>query len=161
MSILETVDDILFVLQTVIVVDVGAPCDYFHNVACTQRKAHNAVENQPAKRSITVVDPAEYYEEVGRLVSKARRGRLTQDELARRVALTRTSITNIEKGRQRVMLHTLAQIADALGTSISKLLPDLHEEAGKKLNQALKDHPKSTRDWVTSALPMIKKGTPQ
>ena len=105
-----------------------------------------------------MVDPVEYYEEAGRLVFKARRGRLTQDELARRVALTRTSITNIEKGRQRVMLHTLAQIAEALGTTVSKLLPDRKEEAGKKLSHALKDHPKAARDWVKEAVQTVKKG---
>lgn len=105
-----------------------------------------------------MVDPAEYYEEVGRLIAEARRDRLTQEELAKRVSLTRTSITNIEKGRQRVMLHTLAQIAEVLGVSVSALLPDMELEAGKKLNQALKSHSKAARDWIKSSIPLIKKG---
>src|SRR5688500_4771036 len=96
-----------------------------------------------APRSDVVVDPAEYYEEVGRLLSLARWGRLTHEVQARRVSLTHTSITNIEKGRQRVMLHTLAQIAEALGTPIAKLLPEPHVEATERLSQALKDQPKA------------------
>lgn len=39
---------------------------------------------------------------------------VTQEELARRVELSRTSITNIEQGRQRVMLHQAVEIARAL-----------------------------------------------
>lgn len=35
---------------------------------------------------------------------------ITQAELAEKVGLTRVSITNIEAGRQRVLLHTLIDI---------------------------------------------------
>ena len=53
--------------------------------------------------------------EVGLRLQRARRERgVTQEELARRVDLSRTSITNIEKGRQRILLHQLVDIAAAL-----------------------------------------------
>ena len=48
---------------------------------------------------------------------------VTQEELARRVQLSRASITNIEKGRQRVLLHQLVNIADALEAKPSELMP--------------------------------------
>lgn len=48
---------------------------------------------------------------------------VTQEELANRVALSRTSITNIERGRQRVMLHQMLDIAQALDADPSKLVP--------------------------------------
>ena len=48
---------------------------------------------------------------------------VTQEELARRVQLSRASITNIEKGRQRVLLHQLVNIADALDAKPSELMP--------------------------------------
>ncbi|UQR61591.1 helix-turn-helix domain-containing protein [Bradyrhizobium sp. C-145] len=48
---------------------------------------------------------------------------MTQEELARRVQLSRASITNIEKGRQRVLLHQLIEIADALDAKPSELMP--------------------------------------
>lgn len=48
---------------------------------------------------------------------------ITQEELGRSIELSRTSITNIEKGRQRVMLHQMVEIADALDEDVSKLMP--------------------------------------
>jgi hypothetical protein len=39
--------------------------------------------------------------------TRARDAGLTQDTLAARVALSRTSVTNIEDGRQKMMLQTL------------------------------------------------------
>lgn len=48
---------------------------------------------------------------------------VTQEELGRRVDLSRTSIVNIEKGRQRVLLHQVVEIADALDSKPSELMP--------------------------------------
>jgi len=48
---------------------------------------------------------------------------VTQEELAKRVDLSRTSITNIEKGRQRVLLHQMVEIANALDTEPMQLIP--------------------------------------
>lgn len=48
--------------------------------------------------------------------------KVTQEELARRVDLSRTSITNIEKGRQRVMLHQMMDLAEALDASPDDLI---------------------------------------
>lgn len=65
-----------------------------------------------------------FYQEVGRLVRSARnQAGLTQDILAERVALSRTSVTNIERGRQKMLLHTLRDIAEAVGIEASELLP--------------------------------------
>jgi transcriptional regulator with XRE-family HTH domain len=51
------------------------------------------------------------------------RRKVTQEELARRVDLSRTSITNIEQGRQRVLLHQIFEIATALDAAPGDLLP--------------------------------------
>ena len=66
------------------------------------------------------------YEAFGRLVYKHRKSRkdaMTQDRLGALVGLSRTSITNIEKGRQHVSLHQLYRIADALEVTPAMLLP--------------------------------------
>ena len=42
---------------------------------------------------------------------------ITQDELRVKVSLTRTSISNIEAGRQRVLLHDVDKFARAFGIS--------------------------------------------
>lgn len=49
---------------------------------------------------------------------------LTQDQIAERVKLKRTSITNIERGRQHIALHQLFLLAAAVGKSPTELLPD-------------------------------------
>lgn len=50
---------------------------------------------------------------------------LTQEFLAAQVGLTRTSITNLESGKQRVNLETLYDIAEWLDVEIYDLLPRL------------------------------------
>lgn len=94
----------------------------------------------------------EIYKQIGELVRVKRElYALTQDELATRVGLTRTSITNIEKGRQRVQVHTLYAIADALRSSpfeflpVPKSLPEIDVHLPKELN------PKE-QVWVRSVL---------
>lgn len=42
---------------------------------------------------------------------------ITQQDLARRVGLTRTSVCNIEAGRQRVLLDDVEKFATAFATS--------------------------------------------
>jgi len=47
---------------------------------------------------------------------------VTQSELAERVGLTRTSIVNIEAGRQRILLHDVELLAKGLTVSAKHLL---------------------------------------
>lgn len=47
---------------------------------------------------------------------------LSQEELAERVGLERTSVTNTERGRQRVSLDGIEAYARALGTSPKNLM---------------------------------------
>lgn len=53
----------------------------------------------------------------------------TQAQLAEQVGLERTSITNIEKGMQKVPLHVLFRICDALNVSTTTLLESLQRDA--------------------------------
>lgn len=80
--------------------------------------------------------PSSLYSEIGELVRAYReRINLTQEALARMVGLTRTSITNIERGRQQVLVHLLFLIADALGITPDALLPQKgkHTKASDEL----------------------------
>lgn len=52
---------------------------------------------------------------------------LTQEDLSRRVGLSRTSITNMEQGTQHVSLHHLFDLASALGITPNELLPEDHD----------------------------------
>ena len=70
------------------------------------------------------------YKLVGRAVAEERRRRnpsLSQHALATRTngALSRSAIANIESGRQRVAVHHLYELAQALQVEPSKLIPPL------------------------------------
>lgn len=84
-----------------------------------------------------------YYVALGRQIAMAREGKMTQDSLAQKLSLTRTSIINIEKGRQQVLVHTLADIASALGVPVGKLLPPQDD-----VTHRLRDAPREGRAWV-------------
>jgi transcriptional regulator with XRE-family HTH domain len=66
----------------------------------------------------------EFYVGLGRKIQHARRHLgITQEQLAARLSLNRTSITNIESGKQRILVHTLIEIASIFGLSPAELFP--------------------------------------
>jgi transcriptional regulator with XRE-family HTH domain len=66
----------------------------------------------------------DFYVALGLLIKKSRlNSGLTQEELADKLGLSRTSITNIEKGKQRILAHTVAELAAKLNVSAANLLP--------------------------------------
>ncbi len=94
------------------------------------------------------------YREVGQRIRLTRRLRkLNQTELALKVGLSRTSITNIERGEQRVLLHHLYAIADALSIPPADLLPNpdelLDEQGAADLPEELTAEEKG---WVETVI---------
>lgn len=64
------------------------------------------------------------YRAFGRALREAReQAQLTQRQVAERVGLTRTSVTNIERGNQHIALHQLFLLASAVGVEPTALLP--------------------------------------
>ena len=64
-----------------------------------------------------------FYAELGRRVRVRRTQlRLSQESLATKLSLKRTSITNLEQGRQRISAFTLRKLARLLGMSAGDLL---------------------------------------
>ena len=95
-----------------------------------------------------------FYQEIGRRIRDARRRRkpaITQDGLAKLIGLTRTSITNVEQGRQKCLLHTLSDIAVALDVEMASLIPS-NSAAQNDLKAALKHRSRSEKDWILSAV---------
>lgn len=65
-----------------------------------------------------------FYQRFGRLLARVRgKASLSQENLAAALGLSRTSVTNIEAGRQPVQLHTIYRIADLLEVELTSLLP--------------------------------------
>lgn len=94
---------------------------------------------------------AHVYALVGQAIKEKRElAGLTQEGLAQRVSLTRTSITNIEKGRQRILVHTLFQIAEALLIEPSALLPQSSGEKPSTLADKIRRLPVKERErkWI-------------
>jgi transcriptional regulator with XRE-family HTH domain len=66
------------------------------------------------------------YEALGQNIRTERvRRKLNQSALADLVGMSRTSITNVELGRQSLLVDQLLRIAEALGTDPQMLLPRL------------------------------------
>lgn len=101
------------------------------------------------RRTSTPPDPL--YAALGERVLTARRqALLSQAQLAERVGLTRTSITNVERGRQQIQVHTLYAIASALGVRPERLLPTPGQDSAVNVDDHLAAPlPSAERDWVT------------
>ncbi len=62
--------------------------------------------------------------EVGQLLKTVRRERrVAQDAFAKEMGVSRTTASNIERGRQRLFLDQIYRAAEILGVSINALLP--------------------------------------
>jgi len=97
---------------------------------------------------------ARVYFELGRLIREARDQRgLTQAELAASVGLTRTSVSNIEKGRQKMLLHTLYDFAGALGIEPKALLPQMPR--AQRLPELPAEYSEGARSFVRAVVSQI------
>lgn len=91
---------------------------------------------------------SQFYKEVGLKIARCRKAAdLSQEVLAVRANLTRTSIVNIEKGRQQVFLHTIVEVAKVLSVPITELIPSMQD-----IDDQLKGTTDIGRDWLRLAL---------
>jgi transcriptional regulator with XRE-family HTH domain len=103
--------------------------------------------------------PTEIYALAGKRIREVRlatRPKLTQDQLGQKIGLSRTSITNIEKGRQKIFLHILAGIASVLGVPLNQLLPP--EPATKRMDSKFSHLSGPEQTFVTSVIRASAKG---
>jgi DNA-binding XRE family transcriptional regulator len=71
------------------------------------------------------IDEALLYRRVGESVRGRRKEvGMTQSQLAAEVGVLRTSVTNIETGRQKAPLHLLFRICAALGVEVATMIPE-------------------------------------
>jgi transcriptional regulator with XRE-family HTH domain len=86
------------------------------------------------------------------LAGERRRKHLTQAQFAARVGLSRTSVTNIERGRQAVQLHQLYAFALALQIDVSKLLP---KEASAMMEATISTSGDKRSQYIADAMKML------
>lgn len=74
----------------------------------------------PIKKTQSII----VYKIIGKRIKLAREKLgMSQDDLAVQVGVLRTSITNLEAGRQKLPLEGLYQVAEVLQIKIKDLLP--------------------------------------
>lgn len=98
------------------------------------------------------------YADIGAKIRSARKLQdRTQDDLASMVGLTRSSVANIEAGRQRALIHAVVLIGEYLDVEPESLLPSLADleriaSVPESVNDELKGQPDARHDFVNSAL---------
>lgn len=102
------------------------------------------------------------YQIIGQRIREFREKRgVTQGYLSERINLTRTSVANMEAGRQKVRLESLYQISDVLRISPHDLLPTLDEIRHQQVNLPLgldtKSYTSAELDWVMKVIQKGKK----
>jgi len=76
-----------------------------------------------------------FYEELGQLIAKERLAAgVKQEDLANFLELSRASVVNIEKGRQRPSTFLLINIAKYLKIDFTKLVPTVNAKASADLS---------------------------
>lgn len=104
-----------------------------------------------------MLDPKAFYAEVGMRIRQSREERTwSQEKLAQVVGLTRSSIANIECGRQRLLVHTLCSIAAALDCDLLSLLPGGEQHEAHEFTGTADDLPVA-REWLQRSLAAVRK----
>lgn len=92
---------------------------------------------------------ADFDQELGSRLRRCRRAKgVTQAELARSLGVARTSITNIEAGRQPLSAWLLWRIARLLDAEIRQLLPDPVESASDTARELPSDLTPRSRELI-------------
>ncbi|MER9370062.1 helix-turn-helix domain-containing protein [Mesorhizobium sp. M0518] len=94
----------------------------------------------------------ELYNEIGRRIRSIREEKLraTQDDIAKRLGISRPSVANFENGKQQMTVSQLMSFSNVLGVSPIDLLPVTESKIGsERLSRSLPSHldPK-LRAWV-------------
>jgi DNA-binding XRE family transcriptional regulator len=92
---------------------------------------HNPPQPIKLPKATKITQP-KFYKSVGTNIRKARiKKGITQEQLADAMGISRVSIVNIEAGRQKLLLHHILNIAEALGLSWAQIQTQLvpHEPA--------------------------------
>ena len=100
-----------------------------------------------------MIESQTFYAQLGIRIKGAREERgLTQDALGDSVGLSRTSITNVEKGKQKVLLHTFVNIANTLKVNPESLLPKTQLSSDGELDQILNEHSTEEQTWIKAVI---------
>lgn len=93
-----------------------------------------------------------FYRLLGRRLSEARRAaNVSQIRLADSVGISRSSLANIEAGRQPIYLHVLVGVAEQLGKSLMELVPGV-QSIDPRTEKNFKKLVASKQHWIIKVL---------
>lgn len=98
------------------------------------------------------------YKKIGeRIRDRRTKAKLTQGQLADAIGVLRTSITNIEAGRQKAPLHVLYELCTVLGAEMTEILPtgsEVVQDNGMsiKIGGRVKTVPPKSADFLQQLL---------
>ncbi|HML96266.1 MAG TPA: helix-turn-helix transcriptional regulator [Thermodesulfobacteriota bacterium] len=100
------------------------------------------------------------YTKIGKLIRVQRnKKKLTQNELAMKVGLTRTSITNIESGSQKIQIHDLYSIAQVFNIPVQSLLPEIELSDTNIMDTLPSGLKPNVQKWLVDLLDQAREGT--
>ena len=106
-----------------------------------------------------MAESGDFYPRLGDMIQRARKQRkMSQDGLASAIRLKRTSISNIEKGRQKLLVHTLVEIADVLNVDAAALLPPRTPAVAQIPSEELEKYSDSERAFIEAGIRGSKEG---
>lgn len=104
----------------------------------------------------------QFYRIVGKNVKAARiEAGISQTILAQRIGFNRSSIANLEAGRQRIAVHLFFLIAEAIGANPATLFPDIRllEMGDSTTIQNLSEHligaSETSQDFVRETIARV------
>src|SRR6202451_3568384 len=102
-------------------------------------------------------DHPDFYKKVGEVIRTKRKERgLSQEGLAKAVGLKRPSMSNIEKGRQNILLHTFCDIVETLGANATTRLRKRQQVEIIQMPD-LTSYSKEVREFVEAAIKPAEK----
>src|SRR5437879_790530 len=102
-------------------------------------------------------NPDVFYKKIGENIRAKRKERgLSQEGLAKAVGLKRPSMSNIEKGRQNILLHTFCDIVETLDSTANALLPDRLRPEPVQMPD-LTSYSKGVREFVEAGIKPAEK----
>src|SRR6266705_74775 len=104
-----------------------------------------------------MMDHDTFYKPLGEQIRHKRQEcGLSQESLAKAVGLKRPSMSNIEKGRQNLLLHTFCDIAETLNSTATALLPERPSPEPVQLPD-LTSYSKGEREFVEAGISIAEK----
>lgn len=103
-------------------------------------------------------DHQAFYNKVGDNIRAKRKERgLSQEGLAKAVGLKRPSLSNIEKGKQNVLLHTFYDVMETLDCSANSLLPERQSRLDPVNMPDLRAYSEEVRNFVEAGIKTAEK----